>query len=101
MDRLYLLKITHGAVKYFKNIAVSSAYEGPSLIGEMWWSVQKDPSRPVLKPSKERPQPLGRAERRVEYVSTTKERPACAKPLWRRQGTPLAAFFNTLHMRKI
>jgi hypothetical protein len=30
----------------------------------------------------------------AEYVSTGKWRPACAKPLRRRQGTPLAAFFN-------
>jgi len=30
----------------------------------------------------------------MEYVSTAKWRPACAKPLRRRQGTPLAAFCN-------
>jgi hypothetical protein len=29
-----------------------------------------------------------------EYVSTAKWRPACAKPLRRRQGTQLGAFFN-------
>ncbi|WP_342348836.1 hypothetical protein [uncultured Nitrospira sp.] len=30
----------------------------------------------------------------TEYVSTRKWRPACAKPLRRRQGTRLVAFFN-------
>ena len=30
----------------------------------------------------------------TSYVSTGNWRPACAKPLRRRQGTPLAAFFN-------
>ncbi|MEE8124194.1 MAG: hypothetical protein V3T42_00095 [Nitrospirales bacterium] len=30
----------------------------------------------------------------IGYVSTTKGRPAYAKPLRRRQGTPLADFFN-------
>jgi hypothetical protein len=34
----------------------------------------------------------------MEYVSTAKWRPACAKPLRRRQGTPLAAFFNIPQM---
>ncbi|HSF09460.1 MAG TPA: hypothetical protein VLA60_08595 [Nitrospirales bacterium] len=29
-----------------------------------------------------------------EYVSKARQRPACAKPLRRRQGTPLAAFFT-------
>lgn len=34
--------------------------------------------RPALRPSKERPQLLGRTERSTEeYVSTAKERPAC------------------------
>jgi hypothetical protein len=33
-------------------------------------------------------------ERTEEDVSTAKWHPACAKPLRRRQGTQLAAFFN-------
>ncbi len=37
-------------------------------------SVQKDPSSPVLRLSKERPQLLGRAERTKKYMSTAKRR---------------------------
>jgi hypothetical protein len=42
---------------------------------------------------------LGRTKRARGYVSTANGRPACAKPLRRRQGTPLAAFFNTPILR--
>jgi len=37
----------------------------------------------------------------MKYVSTAKWRPACAKPLRRRQGTPLAAFFNIPIWKKL
>ena len=49
----------------------------------------------VLLAASRRGRPLFARGAYFQYVSTGKWRPACAKPLRRRQGTLLAAFFNS------
>jgi hypothetical protein len=68
--------------------------------------ISKGPSRPVLRPLEGKAAALFTRGAYAEYVSTETWRPAWAKPLSafvatsakearRRQGTPLAAFFNS------
>ncbi len=81
--------MTHGAVEYFKIFAVSSAYEKPSLTREILGSVQKGRSSPVLR--------LLEGKAAAAWTSGAyggvREHDQGAR-------TPLAAFFNILHMRK-
>jgi hypothetical protein len=84
----------------------------------------KGASSPVLRPTKEKPQPIGREEDTMKCVSAHHVKSVMsvspkavrgdlpsrlrvealqredAKPLRRRQGTPLAAFFNTPLLEK-
>ncbi len=61
-------------------------------------SLPKGPSSPVLRPLEGKAAAIFTRGAYAEYLSTGKWRPACAKPLRRRQGTPLAAFFNRPRM---
>ncbi len=56
--------------------------------------VQKSSSRPALSHVEGKAAASFARRASFHYVSTENWRPACAKPLRRRQGTPLAAFFN-------
>ncbi|MDH5564552.1 MAG: hypothetical protein OEY91_13145 [Nitrospirota bacterium] len=77
-------------------------------ISEASWRFKKGSSSPVLSFAEGKAavllaaslkgRPLFALRAYFLYVSTKNWRPACAKPLRRRQGTPLAAFFNSLHI---